>query len=358
MIRDLEFLELGLSDFCQNRCVMCHQSRDWFAPHPRGFLDPEIARALAGELAGGAVRVHALYLFWIGEPLLHPDFPAILDALFPAERPAVARGFVLNTNGQFLRGAALHATLRAAARAEFAHAILSLDSTDPETYARIRRGGDHAEVMAALRELLARRTPGRPIVVPQMVVMPENAHEIDRFIADIRELGAAHGTEFAVIGARGRLRGDSIYLRPLLFEEGWLHDPAAAARHAHALAAWRSAVSRHDPGSDPEQTVRRESADPRAFPPGVCRAPFTGAVVTCAGKVVPCCGDYFAELELGDLREASLAEILAGDRARALRRAHLAGDPGGLPQRCRRCHLPAEGRMAADEARARFAGED
>lgn len=353
-MRRLDFIELGLSDFCQNRCVMCHQSKGWFAGRERRFLDAGLARALADDLRAGGFEVNALYLFWIGEPLLHPDFPAILAAFFEP-RPAV-RGFVLNTNGQFLAGDNLAAVLAAAGRADFSHVIVSLDSADPATYARIRVGGDHGAVLANLSALLAGRRGRFPLVIPQMVVMEENAAEIDAFVAAVRALGAPDGTgrrplgDCPVVGAREAITSDAIYLRPLLFDEAWLADPAGRARWEGSVAAWREALARHAPGLDPDRILARESADPRARPDGACRAPFAGAVVTTGGRVVPCCGDYFEELPLGDLSRAPFTAIWEGAAARDLRARHIAGDPAALPARCRRCYLPAESRMKPAEA--------
>lgn len=91
-------------------------------------------------------------------------------------------------------------------------------------------------------------------------------------------------------------------------------------------------------------TDRAGSVDLTPFAPDVpvppispaCARPFAKAYVRWDGAVVACCEDWRYRVVLGDLREASLAEIWTGARYRRWREALLGGEE---PVPCRRCAL-------------------
>ena len=85
------YLVLETTNRCSLACVHCSVSE---AGHPHhgasGFLALGTARALFDDLARVGARFDTLILFWLGEPLIHPDFGAIHAAALRA-RHAQAR---------------------------------------------------------------------------------------------------------------------------------------------------------------------------------------------------------------------------------------------------------------------------
>ena len=72
---------------------------------------------------------------------------------------------------------------------------------------------------------------------------------------------------------------------------------------------------------------------------GPCRELWRGHLpITWDGRVVACCPDFAAAMEIGRLPGDSLEELINGPRLRAARRAHLQGSFGGP---CRTCHEDA-----------------
>lgn len=345
----LDFLELGLSDFCQNRCIMCHQSREWFASISRRFLDTELALRLFSELEQQPVQINSLYLFWIGEPLLHPDFAKILRRAFPQHGGAI-NGFTLNSNGNQLETEPRQAIYDAAENAQFAQVILSLDSLNSETYGRIRKGGNHQVTLQHFEEFLSERQCHNLTIIPQMIVMPENMHEISSFIEGIQKIGARYGVDFPVTGSRSDFSQDVIYLRPLLFDESWQGDSRATERWHEANNAWKNALKDFSNTEDPDDTRRKEAADPRQSQEGVCASVFQGVIVTTEGLLVPCCGDYAGELSCGDLNSQTFTQAFFSREFTNLRNQLLSGSRENLPSRCRRCYLPGETRISQAEA--------
>ena len=85
----LKKVYLEITNVCNLRCDFCPGTC-----RPQGFLSPEDFALLAGKL-----RPHTeyLYLHLMGEPLLHPQLPRLLDI-------AAELGFQVNltTNGTLL----------------------------------------------------------------------------------------------------------------------------------------------------------------------------------------------------------------------------------------------------------------
>ena len=75
-------MELGLTDLCNMKCIMC--SLSWgeaspFGVRKNGFMDLEIAhKAISGLTANAGEERPLLMLHWIGEPLIHPQIKEIL----------------------------------------------------------------------------------------------------------------------------------------------------------------------------------------------------------------------------------------------------------------------------------------
>jgi pyruvate-formate lyase-activating enzyme len=80
-----------------------------------------------------------------------------------------------------------------------------------------------------------------------------------------------------------------------------------------------------------------------------CREPWRGGLVVLRdGRCTVCCADHDGTLAVGDATKEDLASIWNGERMRALRRAHAAGD---LPPVCAGCS-----EYPTDAAAPRFAG--
>ncbi len=75
--------------------------------------------------------------------------------------------------------------------------------------------------------------------------------------------------------------------------------------------------------------------EPRTERPIFCHGLRNQVAVLCDGTVVPCCLDSCGNIALGNIFEASLAEILSGERAQALYNGFSMRQPS--EELCRRC---------------------
>lgn len=171
-------MRLSITDRCNFRCYYCMKEDQRFAPLRLELDTPELVRvaSIAHRLGIRSLRLTG------GEPLMRKDAVDVVAALS-------AIGFddlSMTTNGALLTRAASTSTLaRALKDAGLDRLNISCDSLDPAKFARIRRRGDLAEVMAGLRE--AQDAGFGPIKVNVVVIRGQNDDEILDFAALARE---------------------------------------------------------------------------------------------------------------------------------------------------------------------------
>jgi len=168
--RTIDYLRLSVTDRCNLRCVYCLPERaPRFAPAAGLLSDDEIV-----ELAGAFARLGVSKIRLTGgEPLVRPGLPALVARL--ARIPGID-DLSLSTNGVLLAGLAVD--LKAAG---LSRVNVSLDTLDPERFARIARFGSLRDVLsgieAALDDGLA------PVKLNVVVARGMNDDEIGAFAA-------------------------------------------------------------------------------------------------------------------------------------------------------------------------------
>lgn len=172
---------------CNLSCAMCVKQTD-------GGCSPEgdLPMPLFGALAPAFPQLEALILNGVGEPLLHPH----LEEMIRSARERMPReGWVgFQTNGLLL-GDARAASL---ASAGLDRICFSIDGVLPETFRKVREGGEIEGVERALAAMAAaKKRCGRPDlqVGVEYVVMRGNMRELP----DALRWSAARGATFAIV---------------------------------------------------------------------------------------------------------------------------------------------------------------
>lgn len=185
-----------VTDRCQLDCRHC--LRD---PAKRPL---DLPVALVEKVLGEAVALHRIEHVGLtgGEPLLHPELGAILDAVVRRDL-----SWHLVTNGRQL--ARLLALLdEAPARRERLTALdLSLDGARAATHDAIRGAGSHREVMAAAAACTARDLP----FTLQLTVNALNVDELEEAGLLASQLGATQ-LSFAMTQATGTGHDAALWL--------------------------------------------------------------------------------------------------------------------------------------------------
>lgn len=161
---------IELTNHCNLACVMCPHS---VMQRDKGFMSEQTFRKIIDDIKGHSELV---YLHGIGESVLHKNLCAFADY-------AASRGLttVLSTN-------ALPLTEKSATdllNSSLHYLIVALDGGTKPTYEAIRIKGDFDKLVQKIKMLLRlrRELRSKTRIQMQMIVMPENAHEVEQFKA-------------------------------------------------------------------------------------------------------------------------------------------------------------------------------
>jgi radical SAM protein with 4Fe4S-binding SPASM domain len=316
-------VQVEVTGACNLRCHMCLVRYRPALDRRRGSLSLEAFE----RLVDGLPALSVVTLQGLGEPLLAPH---LLDMVRYASARGCRVGF--NTNGTLLTRRRAEALVRAG----LAWLHVSVDGATAATYESIRDGARFETVAASVRGLVAMKQAlgaEQPDVSLVFVAMRRNVRELPALV----RLAAAWGVP--------RLRVQNLSHS---FSDT---DPAGAYREIRAFAA-SEALWDDDGEAAAVFAAAREVAEalgvelrlprleappaPAAGAPG-CDWPWRAAYVTHTGGVQPCCmlmgGDRAV---LGNLAEASFADIWHGAAYRDFRAALLSSTP---PDVCRGCAM-------------------
>jgi MoaA/NifB/PqqE/SkfB family radical SAM enzyme len=187
-----------VTDRCQLDCQHCLRDP---AQKPRDLEPGLIARVL--DEAARLYRTPHVALTG-GEPMLHPEFCAIVDAI-------AARGLTWHmvTNGRRFPWLLERFEERPERRASMTLVDLSLDGASEEVHDAIRGAGSYRDVMRAVSLCTAHAIP----FLLQMSVHARNQHEVEPFGLLAANLGAAR-VSFVMTQATGTLHDEALYLAP------------------------------------------------------------------------------------------------------------------------------------------------
>ncbi|MFH1091225.1 MAG: radical SAM protein [Pseudomonadota bacterium] len=287
-------LDVDTNYTCNLRCIMCPLgTRGFPVRYERKFLDFDLYRkALMEGAAGGLCSVR---LGLTGEPLLRPD---ILDFVRLARELKIL-DIMLITNGLLLTPELSRELIQAG----LTRLMVSVDALRPETYRRIRRGGELAAVRQNILTFLDIRESLRlelPLLRVSFVKMSVNASEIEDF--------------------RYFWTGRADYIS---FQE--YTNIIGSEETSYFSGARRLA-----------KTFR-------------CPDPWQRMSLFVNGDLFPCCSDFGRLAPVANLNKVSLAEAWLSERAEYYRALHKEGR-WSEDQICRRCALNSTGQ---EESQAR-----
>jgi MoaA/NifB/PqqE/SkfB family radical SAM enzyme len=359
-------IQVGTNWTCNLKCDFCRLTMDWtqeqmrkLAPEQRE-IGPRVLEIVKRLLPAAEMMV----LTPLGEPLLWSGLDDLLD--FHAR--AGSRNLALTTNGMLLGDRNCERLIRG----QLTRLFCSIDSNDPEIYARMRVGGDLGRVEEGLRRLgewkrklatpfprltcnatfLQRNMPQLPSMIDWAKAL--GFEEISVQLMEIENprleeefLGHAPGlARDCVLAALARGREIGLAVRPHPAIRNLMAAAAAGrdvAHHAYAAAA-----------PNMPQAVKRQAASAAAPSPALisagagstgqalprdarslaekCHYPWHNLLIDTDGDARPCC---WADISWGNLNEVAWEQAWNGPRAVGMRQAFLADR---VPASCRKKH--------------------
>ena len=322
------FLQIEPVGQCNLRCRMCPiQFRTDGSPGgPPAFLAYDTFCRLLDQFPDLA----ELHLQGLGEPLMHPDFFAMV-------RHAASRGIEVSTNSNLTVLSERRAAECVASGLSRIH--VSIDGASASTYEYIRVRSRHARVLRNVRRLLAARAAAglaTPEVRLVAVAMRTNLHELADLVRLAHELGTPHLSVQHLCHDFGEASLPQRYrpMRAFIDSETLLGvDPdevRTCFERARALA------------EELGVTLRLPNLEPRPFAAHVdgrsrCDWPWRGAYLSYAGEAMPCCMVSTPDrISLGNMARDGAAAVWQGARYTSFRDDLANGPP---PEVCRSCSL-------------------
>jgi putative metalloenzyme radical SAM/SPASM domain maturase len=172
---------------CNMKCHMCvKQSMG------NGVKEGDISRETFEAILPALPQAEALILNGIGEPLLHPDFEAFIRIGKESMPAGSWVGF--QSNGLLLDEARALSLVQAG----LDRICLSLDAICPDTFRKIREGGEVKDLefaFTALNKARMRHPESRLQIGVEFVIMRENIHQLPDVLRWVSKLGVS----FAIV---------------------------------------------------------------------------------------------------------------------------------------------------------------
>lgn len=305
-----QYVIFEVTDFCNLNCIMCSHR---YVPGPhksvKGFMKPELFRRILFDLPPRKVP-WTIKLFWLGEPLLHPQFDAFLvTALEYIDRVDPNACVDIHTNAVCL-GRFEKEILDAGPRLPYL--TCSLDALRDETYQKIRQGkariGEVNRNIVNFLKSRKDRNQKSPQVILQFILMQENFSEAFPFIQCWNELLRTYGNE-----------ADRIYIK-----RKDLHFKEAQAEYDLLFVSFYQKMVEN--GLQQMPHLRVDALPPEGLqirPVDVqhpCSAPWKTPVINFNGDLTICCFDSFFDFELGSLKNHRFSDLWFSEKMKKLRR--------------------------------------
>ncbi len=266
--------------YCNLRCSMCVHDE---MTRKKGTMSWVLFTKIIDEISEVDKNVRVWMVFF-GEPLiLKKTKPTIFDMINYAKSKGLT-DVVLNSNANLMDEGSARGLIKSGLDAIY----FGIDAFTPETYAKLRVGGDYKKVINNIRNLIELKkkiNAENPEIFVQFVEMDINTHEKEDFIRFWEKLGV------------------TVKIRPKV--------------------SWGGLIEA------PNLTLSNESRWP-------CYWAMQTMSITDTGKVVKCAVDLDARYVAGDVNSQSLKEIW-NDKLKEFRQLHISKEFDKLPDDCRDC---------------------
>jgi len=266
--------------YCNLRCSMCVHKE---MKRKKGIMPWNLFTKIVDEIAEVDRNIRVWMVFFGEALILKKRKPSIFEMIIYAKNKGLT-DVVLNSNANLLDPGAAKSLIQSGLDAIY----IGIDAFKPETYAKIRVGGDYEKAVQNtmhLIELKKRVNSEKPEVFVQFVEMDDNSKEKEAFVDFWKKQGAI------------------VKIRPKVSWAGLIDAPNLVLD------------------------------DKDRWP---CYWAMRTMSITDTGKVVTCAVDLDAKYVAGDVNGQSLKEVWNG-KLKKIRRFHASRKFEALPDNCRNC---------------------
>jgi len=262
-----------LTNNCQLNCVFCPPRNI----RTKGYLELNLLEKILSENIEAFNEI-TCHLAMHGEPTLHPQ---LYDVIKLFKDYSVIINMPTNCNSLTKE------KIKAIFEGGLDQIELCIDAHTQETYQKIRKGGKLELAKNNIREFLKFKNENgyeKPFTTVLIVDTKDNRHEIDQIVKEWSVAGVDRIIKKAYINRANQVE----------YENDYIHKAFSTDKLTPCEWLWTSVNILHD------------------------------------GSVVPCCQDMLGTIILGNLKDASLFEIMNSDAFVDLRKKHITEKLDGL----------------------------
>ncbi|MDD2714744.1 MAG: radical SAM protein [Candidatus Wallbacteria bacterium] len=347
IFKPIPLLILDTANFCDLRCIMCPIGFEADKREKR-IMNFSLLEKIISELISYDFKLaDAILPFWNGEPLIYPYFIDMLQYLHRSRKRSF-NCLILHTNAQRLYPEISEFMVRSGL---FGSVTFSLDASSPETYAKIRVGGELGTAEGNIREFLKMRklhSSFLPTVNLQFLVMTENHREAASFITRWNEFFRSLGLPEPALVYDDFVppKSDSIFIKRTTAAK-FSDQPGYDELHRRTLIDLKLI----------EEKVQKPVTNDECLPAAAgteapvrrpCVGLFENLGVRWDGQVSACCRDFGAANAIGSVWDKSLLDLWESEELKQQRLCHLNSQFDRLPL-CKNCPNQPNHRLSGDE---------
>jgi len=330
--------QIELTDLCNLRCIMCEQGGKVFwnlrrdsvhGEYKKGFMDINLFEKIIKDFSKFKITFSEFSPFWLGEPMIHPDFPGAMHILEKANKTKRLFNFLqIHTNGQICDEIIANSLIKAAITFKSTRIFFSIDAATESTYKTIRIGGSLQKVFNTIQLILHFRKKFKAEkhirFIFQFIVMPENHTETFEFISIFKNLYSKLNYPLKIITkplqhqlANFSEQFDAVFFEVLNSTADMKQNNFILYKNSLQFLKNRNLAPTN---SDNNKIQSKISTSNKIKP---CMYPFYSPHIDRLGNLTVCCLDNKLDLKLGNLQTESFYDIWFSKKADRLRLAHI-----------------------------------
>ena len=329
-------LNIGITDYCNYRCIMCMQTaHNGIYGNPdvkvsplheneKGYMDVELFNKIVDDLSIMSIKLNTISLHWLGESMMHPGFFDMFSKIIEEnEKNKFFNELILFTNCYFLDDLSIEKmsqVLKNNKNTRFT-IVFSLDSASENSYEYIHKAGDYSTVIKNVKSFRTKTFENKNVFrIYRFLVMPENYREAEIFL-DLWKKECENRVQITWNEEKNFERqGENDIIN---FKRVYSDDLESMQKlHYQVVKLLHGEDTYFHSGKKADR------------PP--CAAPFRTPVVNWDGRLTVCCPDDRLELCLGNLKDNTFYQLWFGEKAQDMRRDILSREFYKY-DRCSRC---------------------
>ena len=331
---------MEITDYCNANCIMCGAHREKKYPHnrPKTLMPFDDFKKIIENIVSSPIRPSAIVYSWLGESLLHPEFPEFLK--FSHESGFTNQQF--NTNGLALTPEVVDKLVEIESLKRI---HLSLDSAVANDWQKIKGVSGFEKVIDNIKYLLkVREQTGSDInLIFAYIVQSKNFKNGGKFIELISSMLNDVDCEFKIawdvvhehdrdIILFSRLltasQGDANKLhKRFLVENGLIENNVDLESSDTIIETDQITVENRFSDQYSADTLQKRSP---------CASLWFMPNVDSTGKLTICCHDINLQHSIGNLKETSFEKLWFGETMEKYRNQHINGDFNNI-KLCSKC---------------------